>query len=348
MLYNLLKSVLFLLDPEKVHHLTVKALKRLNRNRPGRWFLRLLGAGPAIHDPVEVAGLKFKNRVGLAAGFDKDARYMAPLSYMGFGFLEVGTVTPKPQEGNSRPRLFRLPKDKALINRMGFNNEGLEGMLERLRRRSKEVVLGINIGVNKENVSQDKALEDYSILFRRLHDYADYFTVNVSSPNTSGLRDLQEKSFLDTLLQHLQNLNTSRESERPIFLKIAPDLDKPDLDSILEAALNAGISGIIATNTTISRVGLRSDAERVNAIGNGGLSGLPLKVRSTEVIRYIREKVGPDFPIIGVGGIMTAQDAIEKLEAGANLVQIYTGFIYEGPQLIRNCATALRSATNKT
>ena len=288
----------------------------------------------------EVFGIKFPNPIGLAAGFDKDAELFEELGCFGFGFVEVGTVTPKSQLGNDKPRLFRLPQDESLINRMGFNNHGVEVMAERLKDRKPDLIIGGNIGKNKLTPIEN-AIEDYEISFNALHPYVDYFVVNVSSPNTPGLRELQEKAPLTALLRRLKELDAQKESHKPILLKIAPDLTNDQLDDIIEIIQETGTDGVIATNTTISREGLKTSNEKVEAIGNGGLSGKAVKARSTEVIRYIAEKSNKAFPIIGVGGIHSPEDAIEKLEAGADLVQIYTGFIYEGPGLIKRINKAL-------
>jgi len=285
-----------------------------------------------LNDPRlerEVFGLKFKNPVGLAAGFDKDAKLYNELDALGFGFVEIGTVTPKPQPGNEKKRLFRLKEDEAIINRMGFNNEGVEAAVKRLKS-NKNILIGGNIGKNK-TTPNEAAVNDYMICFEALFNYVDYFVVNVSSPNTPNLRALQEKEPLTDLLKTLQNKNEQKQKPKPILLKIAPDLTDSQLLDIIDIVKETGIAGVIATNTTVSREGLTS----VNKIETGGLSGRPLKNRSTEVIRFLAEKSNRAFPIIGVGGIHSAEDALEKLDAGASLVQLYTGFIYEGPGLIR-------------
>jgi dihydroorotate dehydrogenase len=328
-MYQLVKALLFQLDPERAHHFTFSFLKI-----PG--FARLARSGPK-DDPKlarDVFGLHFKNPIGLAAGLDKNAIAFEQLGIMGFGFVEIGTVTPRPQPGNDKPRLFRLPKDAALINRMGFNNDGAEAVAKRLsKRRNKGLIVGGNIGKNKDT-SNDKAAEDYLICFDALFDYVDYFVVNVSSPNTPNLRDLQEKRPLTDLLLQLQHRNNTKTPPKPILLKIAPDLTYTQLDDIIDIVKITGIAGVIATNTTISRSGLSTAVEKVKAMGNGGLSGKPLNKRSTEVIRYLKTKSRNTFPVIGVGGIHNAEDALEKLDAGADLLQLYTGFIYEGPGLI--------------
>lgn len=342
-MYRLVKPIFFKFDPENVHHFVVKRLK---------WFNDVLPFGKSVirssYDVSfkglerEVFGLKFKNPVGLAAGFDKNGEYVEALSNLGFGFIEVGTVTPLPQPGNDKPRMFRLPEDAALINRMGFNNKGVDTMAERLRLlkdRHPEIIVGGNIGKNKNTPNED-AVSDYVKCFDSLFDVVDYFVVNVSSPNTPGLRALQEKEPLMELLNTLQKRNNKNDISRPILLKIAPDLTNEQLDDIIEIVKETGIAGVIATNTTISRDGLYAPENLKGEMG--GLSGKPLTKRSTEVIRYLSEKSGKAFPIIGVGGIHSAQDAQEKLAAGASLIQLYTGFIYEGPGLIKRiCKTLL-------
>ena len=282
----------------------------------------------------EVFGLKFKNPVGLAAGFDKDANLFDELAAFGFSFIEIGTVTPLPQKGNSKPRLFRLKDDNALINRMGFNNQGLESVISRLRRKKSDVIIGGNIGKNKIT-DNSQAINDYEICFEKLFPFVDYFSVNVSSPNTPGLRDLQQKEPLKALLFRLQELNELKDNRKPILLKIAPDLTNVQLDDIISIVSETNIDGIIATNTTINRNGLKTPKNKLDNIGQGGLSGKPLKSRSTEVIKYLSNKSKKSFPIIGVGGIHSPYDAIEKINAGATLVQLYTGFVYEGPKLIK-------------
>lgn len=279
-------------------------------------------------------GIHFTNPVGLAAGFDKDAKLIDELASLGFGFIEIGTLTPKGQPGNDKPRLFRLPEDKALINRMGFNNEGVLAAVARLKKRKSKVIVGGNIGKNKVTPNE-KAFDDYGYCFEALYDYVDYFVVNVSSPNTPGLRELQEKEPLKQLLGYVKKLSNAKSKPKPVLLKIAPDLTQNQLDDIVEILLSTKTDGVIATNTTISREGLTTSKDVIAKIGNGGLSGAPVRQKSTEVIRYLRQSLGPAYPIIGVGGIMTAEDALEKIDAGADLVQLYTGFIYEGPSLIK-------------
>ncbi|MCL4138379.1 UNVERIFIED_CONTAM: hypothetical protein GTU68_057513, partial [Idotea baltica] len=286
-------------------------------------------------------GLTFPNPVGLAAGFDKEAKHIDELTELGFGFVEIGTITPKGQAGNPKPRLFRLPKDEALINRMGFNNGGMEEAVKRLKNRKSNIIVGGNIGKNKVTPNEN-ATDDYVLCFNALYEYVDYFVVNVSSPNTPNLRDLQEKEPLTKLLNTLQDLNNTKPKAKPILLKIAPDLTNGQLDDIIEIAENTNLAGLVATNTTISRADLTTNTKDVEAIGNGGLSGKPVKNRSTEVIKYIR-KHNATLPIIGVGGIMNAKDAQEKLNAGANLIQIYTGFVYGGPNIVKEIKHGLVS-----
>ena len=338
-MYFLIKPILFLFDPEKVHHFVTTNLKRFNRFPGGAALSRAIWYMEDARLEKEVFGLRFKNPVGLAAGFDKNAEMIGEMANLGFGFVEVGTVTPLPQPGNPQPRMFRLPDDSGLINRMGFNNVGVEVVAERLAtfrakatELQKKLVIGGNIGKNKVTPNED-AVSDYVKCFDRLFDVVDYFVVNVSSPNTPGLRELQEKEPLTQLLNTLQQRNLKNGTSRPILLKIAPDLTNEQLDDIVEIVKQTGIAGLIATNTTISREGLISKNELKNE--TGGLSGKPLTQRSTEVISYISKKSNGAFPIIGVGGIHSAQDAVDKLEAGASLVQLYTGFIYEGPGLIK-------------
>jgi dihydroorotate dehydrogenase len=325
---NIIRSLLFNFDPEKVHYFTFSMIQKLSRI-PG--FSQLFQKIYAVNDPRlerEVFGLKFKNPVGLAAGFDKDAILYKELSNFGFGFIEIGTLTPVGQEGNPKKRLFRLKEDQAIINRMGFNNGGVLAAVERLKKNNG-VLIGGNIGKNKLTPNEE-AVTDYEICFEALYDYVDYFVVNVSSPNTPNLRALQDKEPLQELLQTLQNKNNLKIKQKPILLKIAPDLTNEQLLDIIEIVDATKIAGVIATNTTLSREGLYD----ANKSETGGLSGKPLTKRSTEVIRFLAEKSNHSFPIIGVGGIHSAEDAIEKLDAGASLIQLYTGFIYEGPGLI--------------
>lgn len=288
----------------------------------------------------ELFGLKFSNPVGLAAGFDKDAKMIDEFAALGFGFVEIGTITPKPQPGNEKPRLFRLLKDEGIVNRMGFNNEGALLAVERLRKVKSDIIIGGNIGKNK-NTPNEEAVNDYLFCFEVLFSYVHYFVVNVSSPNTPGLRALQEKEPLKKILINLQRRNADFPNPKPILLKIAPDLSNDQLDDIVEIVKESGIAGIIATNTTILRENLKTSKIQIDKTGAGGLSGRPLKKRATEVIRYLAEKSAHSFPIIGVGGVGSPEDALDKLEAGASLVQLYTGFIYEGPSLVRRINRAI-------
>lgn len=338
-MYRLFKPFLFLLSPETAHRYTVFLLDLAAAFPPARRLLRhwYCLEDKGLERPL--LGLRFPNPVGLAAGFDKDGKHIEGLACLGFGFVEVGTVTPKPQAGNPQPRLFRLPADRALINRMGFNNEGLEALAGRLKRLREKgapngLIIGGNIGKNK-TTPNEAAPDDYLRCFEALFPYVDYFVVNVSSPNTPGLRELQEKEPLTRLLQLLQEKNRAKPAPKPLLLKIAPDLTNDQLDDIADIVHNTGLSGVIATNTTISREGLFTPAHTVDSIGAGGLSGAPLRVRATGVIRYLREKLGPGPVIIGVGGIDSADSAQEKLEAGANLIQVYSGLVYAGPGLVR-------------
>lgn len=337
---SIIRPFLFSLSPEKAHNLTFKLL---------RWTLKLPGMKALFnklyvydHPSLEreVFGLRFKNPVGLAAGLDKDAKLVDELACLGFGFVEIGTVTPKGQPGNPLPRLFRLPQDQGLINRMGFNNEGAEMAAIRLRKRKSNIIIGGNIGKNKVTPNE-MADSDYEKAFELLYDVVDYFVINVSSPNTPNLRALQEKEPLKKLLINIQRINGQKPVKKPMLLKIAPDLTDQQLDDVIEIVQEAGVDGIIATNTTIDRSGLSTQANKIEAIGAGGLSGRPLTQRSTEVIRYIHQHSKGAFPIIGVGGIHSPEDALEKLEAGATLVQLYTGFIYEGPRIIKKINKAI-------
>ncbi|HUM46927.1 MAG TPA: quinone-dependent dihydroorotate dehydrogenase [Chitinophagales bacterium] len=325
----------FLLSPENAHQFVIWLLEVIIKVPGGEWLIRRVWCieNPALEK--NVSGLHFTNPVGLAAGFDKDAKHIRAMSALGFGSIEVGTVTPLPQPGNDRPRSFRLPKDEALINRMGFNNQGVDVMVARLKHIDRrKVVIGGNIGKNK-STPNEKAINDYETCFEKLFDYVDYFVVNVSSPNTPGLRSLQEKEPLTKLLSRLQELNHQHEHPKPVLLKIAPDLTFTQLDEIVEIILQTRLAGIIATNTTISRTGLLSSPKLIEECGPGGLSGKPLTHRSTEIIQYLSSRSMGQFSIIGVGGIHSAKDALEKIEAGAAIVQIYTGLIYEGPALIK-------------
>jgi dihydroorotate dehydrogenase len=354
-MYKILRSVLFLFDPEWVHYFSMNGLKLLCKI-PG--VKKMLAASFKPKGNVQCSmfpqgpagNFQFSNPVGLGAGFDKNAKYLNELEALGFGFVEIGTVTPKPQAGNDKPRLFRLPKDKALINRMGFNNDGVEAVTERLkawqlknartRGDGQRLIIGGNIGKNKTTPNED-AWKDYESCFTILHDHVDYFVVNVSSPNTPGLRELQEKDSLKKILTALQIQNSKTKNQKPILLKIAPDLTNDQLDDVIDLAIEIKLDGLVACNTTISREQLTTHDSRLTKIAAGGLSGLPVKKRSTEIVQYISKKTNGTIPIIASGGIFTAADAKEKMEAGASLVQVWTGFIYEGPVIVKNICKGL-------
>jgi dihydroorotate dehydrogenase len=336
-MYQLIRKLLFHFDAELVHGFSMRILKNTCAIPVNQYFLEKW-LSPGQH-PVQLWGLTFRNPVGLGAGFDKNAKYLRELDTLGFGFVEVGTVTPVPQPGNDKPRLFRLPQERALINRMGFNNEGVDAAVKRIKKwRSQfphsRMLVGGNIGKNK-TTPNDEAWQDYENCFTAMHDVVDYFVVNVSSPNTPGLRELQEKESLRKILSGLQRLNRQKKNPRPILLKIAPDLTIGQLDDIASLALELSLDGLVATNTTISREGLSpASLTMAEQYGAGGLSGEPLKNRSTDVIRYLHEKTNNRIPIIGSGGIFTGADAKEKMAAGASLVQVWTGFIYVGPNIV--------------
>jgi len=334
---KLIRPILFLFDAESVHHFSFTSIRLLHKIPFVGILVRRLFSVNQPKLERHVFGIRFPNPIGLAAGFDKDAKLYKELSNFGFGFIEIGTLTPKPQGGNPKKRLFRLVADKGIINRMGFNNQGVDAAISRLKK-NKNVIIGGNIGKNK-TTPNDQAIEDYLICFDALFPHVDYFVVNVSSPNTPNLRELQEKKPLTALLQTLHNENHKRKNPKPILLKIAPDLTDTQLLDIIDIVSKTNTDGVIATNTTIARDGLQSDSEICEE--TGGLSGKPLSNRSTEVIRFLHTKSNGSFPIIGVGGIHTPQDAIDKLEAGASLLQIYTGFVYEGPGMVKRILKAL-------
>lgn len=338
-MYKLFRNILFLFDAEDVHYFamnlfslfcSVPLIKKIVKNNftPSNAFYS-----------KEVFGLTFSNPIGLAAGFDKNAKYLEELETLGFGFVEIGTVTPLPQSGNPKPRLFRLPKDKALINRMGFNNEGAKAATERIRNyklqnRNSTLIIGGNIGKNKITPNEN-AWKDYEICFNELHDVVDYFVVNVSSPNTPGLRDLQQKDSLKKILTHLQQINRAKNVQKPLLLKISPDLNQKDLDDVIDLALEIKLDGLVAANTTITRKNLITPEKVIEEIGAGGLSGKPLQVESTRITDYIYKRSNGQIPIISSGGIFSSEDAKEKFEKGASLLQLWTGFIYEGPAIVR-------------
>lgn len=336
----IIKPLLFSLQPETAHHIAFRLLKLASFIPGMNTLMRSMFQISDKRLEREIFGIRFPNPVGLAAGFDKDAKAIDGLGNLGFGFVEVGTLTPKGQSGNDKPRLFRLPKDKALINRMGFNNEGMGAAVSRLKKRKSNIIVGGNIGKNKVTPNED-AYNDYELCLDTLYDFVDYFVINISSPNTPGLRELQEKEPLKKLLRGLKNRVSSKSTRKPMLLKIAPDLTDPQLDDIIEIIKEVELDGVVATNTTIERSGLTTSEKDVSVIGQGGLSGAPVASRSTAVIRYLRDGLGKSIPIIGVGGIMTAKDALEKMEAGADLIQVYTGFVYEGPSFVKKINRAI-------
>ena len=360
-MYNVLRRILFFFPPEWVHYFSMNCMKLLCSNGFTRKLIALAFSVKDYRLKTTLLGLEFKNPVGLGAGFDKNAKYLRELEALGFGFVEIGTVTPLPQDGNAKPRLFRLPADKALINRMGFNNEGVKVVAERLKNwREKQfamssrqslvsgqlqtadrpLLIGGNIGKNKITANED-AWKDYEICFKELHPYVDYFVVNVSSPNTPGLRELQEKESLRKILRHLQMINNGKALSKPILLKIAPDLTQEQIDDVVDLAIEIQLDGLVCSNTTISRNGLITPKEEIEKIGAGGLSGAPAKERSTAIVNYINQKTKGGIPIIASGGIFTAEDAKEKFNSGASLVQVWTGFIYEGPAIVKRICRSL-------
>jgi dihydroorotate dehydrogenase len=337
---GIVRPLLFLLRPETVHHMVVALIKFFFAIPLIKPIVKYFYTTRDERLRKEVFGLTFKNPVGLAAGFDKNATFYNQVDAFGFSFIEVGTATPVAQPGNIRPRSFRLPKDKALINRMGFNNHGAQAIAGRLRRRRTKIIIGGNIGKNTITPNES-AVEDYAEAFLALYDHVDYFVVNVSCPNITDLSHLQDREQLAGILDRLSSIRAEMVRKRPILIKISPDLNLEQIDDVLDLIEEFSMDGLVATNTTITRDGLLTEAFRVAEIGNGGLSGLPIRERSTEIIRYIHEKTGGKLPIIGVGGIMSPEDAVEKIKAGASLVQIYTGFVYEGPALVKKINKAL-------
>ncbi len=349
-MYKILRSILFLFPPEWTHYFSMNCLRVLCSIGLIRKLLAAYFKPQVINNnQYSIFDIQFLNKIGLGAGFDKNAKYLRELETLGFGFVEIGTVTPLPQQGNPKPRLFRLPKDKALINRMGFNNDGVKVVAERVKKwreknsrlttHDSRFIIGGNIGKNKDTPNE-QAWKDYASCFNELHPYVDYFAVNVSSPNTPGLRELQEKESLRKILLHLLMINNGKANSKPVLLKIAPDLSFEQIDDMIDLALEIKLDGIIATNTTIRRDGLIWES----GIGNqesGGLSGLPLKQRSTEIVSYIHQKANGQIPIIASGGVFTSDDAKEKFNAGASLVQVWTGFIYEGPAIVKKICKTL-------
>ncbi len=338
-MYPLIRKIFFTVDAEKIHYWAMRRITFAYNTAPLRGMMKAMFVPKKPSLERKLWGLTFPNPVGLAAGFDKDGKFTDALACLGFGFIEIGTVTPRPQPGNPKPRMFRLPADKALINRMGFNNEGATAAAQRLKNRKENIIIGGNIGKNKDTPNE-QAAGDYEKCFHELYDVVDYFVVNVSSPNTPGLRALQDKEPLTQLLNRLQDINRKKQN-KPLLLKIAPDLTNEQLDDIIEIVRDTKLSGIVSSNTTISREGLSTPKSEIDSIGMGGLSGAPLRARATEVVKYLHTKSNGAFPIIASGGIFTAQDAKEKLDAGAALVQVYTGFIYEGPGIARSICEGL-------
>ncbi|MBD0833287.1 quinone-dependent dihydroorotate dehydrogenase [Aestuariibaculum sediminum] len=336
----LLRPIFFAFDPEKIHHFTFSLIK-ITSKIPG--FKALFKGMYVVNDPKlerKLFGLTFKNPVGLAAGFDKNAVLYNELANFGFGFIEIGTVTPKAQPGNPKKRLFRLKADQGIINRMGFNNEGLEAAISELKKNKGQLIIGGNIGKNTSTQPEDYT-KDYLECFNALHPFVDYFVLNVSCPNVGSHAKLNDKDYLEELIGEVQSANTTFETQKPILLKIAPDLNTIQLDEIVELVQETKLDGVIASNTSTDRSGLRASKAQLEAIGNGGLSGQPIKSKSTKTIKYLSEKSNRSFPIIGVGGIHSAEDALEKIDAGADLVQVYTGFIYEGPALVKSINKAI-------
>lgn len=343
-MYKLLRKFLFCFDPERVHYFSMNSLKLICKSGFIKKIITIWFKVKGNHQ-FTIFNIQFPNRVGLGAGFDKNSKYLNELEALGFGFVEIGTVTPLPQSGNDTPRLFRLPKDKALINRMGFNNDGVEVVADRLkawktknekqRTRNQKLIIGGNIGKNKITPNED-AWKDYEKCFLALHPFVDYFVVNVSSPNTPGLRELQEKDTLHKILTNLQIHNLKLKCQKPILLKIAPDLTKEQIDDVINLAMEIQLDGLVASNTTINRDHLNTHQSIIKKIGAGGLSGLPVKKRSTEMLHYIHQKTKGTIPVIASGGIFDGKDAMEKIEAGASLLQVWTGFVYEGPSIVKN------------
>ena len=334
-MYKLLvRPLLFSFDPEWVHYFTLNILKLLNKIPFSSWLFRKIYSYQNSSLEKELFGIKFKNPVGLAAGFDKNGKYIKEMSNLGFGFIEIGTITPKPQPGNPKKRLFRVQNDLAIINRLGINNDGNILCAERLKKNNSDVVIGGNIGKNT-TTSNENADTDYIQNFEILHQYVDYFVLNVSCPNVSNFTKLQDVEFLKKLVPQLKKINSTKQKKKPILIKISPDLNQNQLDETIDLIRSENLDGIIATNTTTSRNNLKTNKSKIEKIGNGGLSGEPLKNKSTEVIRYISKKTKGNLPIIGVGGIMNPKDALDKIKAGADLIQLYTGFIYEGPSIVK-------------
>lgn len=346
-MYQIVRNILFWFDAEKVHYFSMNMLRFFCKFSFIKKYLKKKFT-PVNKFSKEVFGITFSNPVGLAAGFDKNAKYLNELETLGFGFVEIGTVTPLPQIGNAKPRLFRLTKDKALINRMGFNNDGAKAAAElvrnfRLKNKTSKVIIGGNIGKNKITRNED-AWKDYEICFNELHDAVDYFVVNVSSPNTPGLRDLQQKDSLKKILTNLQRINQTKNIQKPLLVKISPDLDQHDLDDIIDLAMEIKLDGLVAVNTTITRKNLITSQKQITETGAGGLSGKPLREESNRIIHYIHERTKGALPIISSGGIFSAKDANDKLKNGADLIQVWTGFIYEGPGIVKKILAPNKSS----
>tara|TARA_B110000116_G_C16701382_1_gene519964 strand:- start:123 stop:1166 length:1044 start_codon:yes stop_codon:yes gene_type:complete len=341
---SIIRKILFKFDPEAVHYFTFDAIKLLCKIPLVPALIRSLFQVNHPKLERELFGLHFKNPVGLAAGFDKNAVLYNELANFGFGFIEIGTVTPKAQEGNPKKRLFRLQDDKGIINRMGFNNAGLEAAISQLKKNKKQIIIGGNIGKNTQTLPEAYT-DDYLECFSALHPYVDYFVLNVSCPNVGSHAKLNDKDYLEELINAVQSLNTNFKETKPILLKIAPDLNNTQLDEIIELVKATKIEGVIASNTSVSRENLNADASTLESIGNGGVSGQPITIKSTQVIKYLSDNSQKAFPIIGVGGIHSEKDALDKLNAGADLVQIYTGFIYEGPGLVKRINKAVLKAS---
>jgi dihydroorotate dehydrogenase len=346
-MYKVLRSILFQFSPETAHSISMVSLRLFCSISFLRKIVSKIFEARSI--PTHLLDLTFRNPIGLGAGFDKNAQYLRELDVLGFGFVEIGTVTPRPQPGNDKPRVFRLVKDQALINRMGFNNEGVNAVAERLKKwrrqmasdkRKSKMLIGGNIGKNKITSNED-AWKDYEVCFRALHSHVDFFIVNVSSPNTPGLRALQEKESLRKILTHLQKLNSDFEIQKPILLKIAPDLEWEQIDDVIDLAKEINLDGLVVSNTTIAREHLKTQNSKLQTIGAGGLSGKPLQKRSTEILQYIHQKTGGSIPIIASGGIFTSTDTREKIASGASLVEVWTGFIYEGPFIVKRICREL-------
>jgi dihydroorotate dehydrogenase len=328
------RPFLFLISPEKVHKIIVNVVKFIHCIPLVPWLIKKFYSLERKQLEKEFLGLKFKNPVGLAGGFDKNASFYMEFSNFGFGFIEIGTITPRAQPGNPKPRSFRLPKDKALINRMGLNNLGADAAVQLLKNRKGDLIIGGNIGKNTDTPNE-KAKDDFVYCFEKLYDYVDYFVVNISCPNTGEIETLQDQAVMEAILSEIVARRAIKPLKKPVLLKISPDLNFGQVDEVLSIIQKLKIEGVVATNTTVKREGLKSNCELISSIANGGLSGAPLRERSTEIIRYISEKTNGNLPIIGVGGIMTVKDVQEKLQAGAGLVQIYSGFIYEGPSFVK-------------